>query len=320
MKLKLLKFNISNKMLTTLYHNQYIMSTQFEILLNLMEKKRIKVDIKIKMWYNESVVYMGDVYMKDVMKKSMEEEFKKIKSQFENIIQEEKTKCEKIDKEYLERCEIIEKALSNGKLKKEEIKNRKKELTQNLYDKVEIALKNEFDSKSNELNEEKKSIITKINQINNELYQLTNKYNQDIKNIEEKSIADKKELKSKLTENETKKLKKEYIIIPDDKKEEIIKYIKLGMIPFDVMSELQIAKANETMETILLEKIFISENDNKVSVGREYEKNVNEKISLKKELLIKIDEINKEIEQLEKDYENNKKQINKYNTKDKLER
>ena len=92
------------------------------------------------------------------------------------------------------------------------------------------------------------------------------------------------------------------------------------MIPFDVMSELQIAKANETMETILLEKIFISENDNKVSVGREYEKNVNEKISLKKELLIKIDEINKEIEQLEKDYENNKKQINKYNTKDKLER
>lgn len=239
-----------------------------------------------------------------------------------------------VNDDFSKKSDLLYKALKAGKITEDEYKSNvhkvkilrdseinklrqqynieKNEFLTGIINDAVDKLKQQCDIKKDQIYKQKDKFEKELREVELEIDNINKEYKDDIGSVEEKSKEKVKEMKANLKENEVKKIGEECIIIPPEKRELLIKYITMGAIPTRIINNFEIARANETIEEIRLEKILKEENESKISLGKEYESKINDKKKQSKELKEKISELEENLEEINEEYKESKAKLEVY--------
>lgn len=130
------------------------------------------------------------------------------------------------------------------------------------------------------------------------------KYDSSLQEIENNYKTSVEQLKENLSSKDTKKFKKRYFIIPEEKREEIAKYILSGYCPVSEIDDLEIAEAYETAEKVKLSELKKEKENKRIELEKTYKEDLNNKHN-------SIDALNKSIKLLNEELKNIKTSYDK---------
>lgn len=215
--------------------------------------------------------------------------------------------------EYLDKLEIL---FNNKKQKlQEELEKRKDIIKQSaLEEQKEIITKISSDlgeviiSKGKE---EKHFILAdiakkenEINTLENALYTKEKEYQEKIIDINDEYSKRQKELIASLKSEDSKKIKKKYIIIPEDKREKFRQCISEGFLPYNEISDLEITNYKDTKAGLKEESLKIWKAEEEIKIGNKYKEET-------KEITQSLEEKKEELDKLKIDLENLEDKIQK---------
>lgn len=221
--------------------------------------------------------------------------------------------------EYLDKLEIF---FNNKKQKlQEELEKRKDIIKQSaLEEQKEIITKISSDlgeviiSKGKE---EKHFILAdiakkenEINTLENALYTKEKEYQEKIIDINDEYSKRQKELIASLKSEDSKKIKKKYIIIPEDKREKFRQCISEGFLPYNEISDLEITNYKDTKAGLKEESLKIWKAEEEIKIGNKYKEETKEITQSLEEKKDELDKLKIDLENLEDKIQKDLKQIN----------
>lgn len=252
-------------------------------------------------------------------------------------IEELEKKHQQVVNELIEEYEKQQKILQGANLKKgilDEYLDKLETLFNNKKQKLQEELEKRKDIIKQSALEEQKEIITKIssdlgeviiskgkeekhfiladiakkeNEINtleNALYTKEKEYQEKIIDINDEYSKRQKELIASLKSEDSKKIKKKYIIIPEDKREKFRQCISEGFLPYNEISDLEITNYKDTKAGLKEESLKIWKAEEEIKIGNKYKEET-------KEITQSLEEKKEELDKLKIDLENLEDKIQK---------